>query len=248
MKWIQEDIEFLKEYYPTEGAKLCAEVLDRSVESTRNKAYKLNIKTKISSRKKYNWQYLNEVPDDIEVLEDYINSSTKILHKHTVCNYEWKVKPNHILSGKGCPKCAGNIRKTHEQYLKEVPRGIKVLEQYTNDKTKILHKHKICGYEWLITPNDILRGYSCPKCAGKNANQLYYIRFPELNLYKIGITNNFKRRLTEFGYKAELISLKTYDLPEEAYKEEQHILGKLKPYLIDTGILNSGNTETFMFT
>lgn len=48
---------------------------------------------------------VNKINEDIEVLEEYINAKTPILHKCKICNHIWKVDPHHILSGRGCPVC-----------------------------------------------------------------------------------------------------------------------------------------------
>jgi hypothetical protein len=58
--------------------------------------------------------------DSIEVLEDYINANTKISHKCTYCNSEWKTAPSSIKAGHGCPIC--KISKGEKQitnYLKQ---------------------------------------------------------------------------------------------------------------------------------
>lgn len=65
-------------------------------------------------------------------------------------------------------------RKTHEQYVEEVSTinsNIEVVGRYTEAKTKILHKCKIDGCEWYSTPNNILRGHGCPKCANQLISQ-----------------------------------------------------------------------------
>jgi len=41
------------------------------------------------------------------------------------------------------------------------------LESYKGLGTKILHKHNKCGYEWLVIPNNLLRGSNCPRCSKK---------------------------------------------------------------------------------
>jgi len=43
---------------------------------------------------------------NIEVIEEYINSTTKILVKDKSCNHEWKSIPLNLLCGHGCPECA----------------------------------------------------------------------------------------------------------------------------------------------
>lgn len=51
--------------------------------------------------------YKSQLPKDIEFIHDkYINTDTAMLHKHITCGTEWLVRPNDILSGKGCPTCS----------------------------------------------------------------------------------------------------------------------------------------------
>ena len=134
-------------------------------------------------------------------------------------------------------------RKTHEQYEKDVPEGYKVLEPYATNKVKILHKHSACGHEWLVRPHSILDGHGCPECAGKNANKVYLMFFPELDLYKIGISNNPEKRAKQFGYKADIFWVEEHSTHEEAKARETYLLSKVT--LVNTGLLTSGNTETF---
>lgn len=121
-------------------------------------------------KKKTHDEYVAEVKainPNIEVVEPFINVNTKILHRCKIDGCEWYVKPNAILSGKGCPKCAGNERYGHDEYIKrvrEINSNIEVLGVYVNAHVPILHRCKIDGYEWFATPNGILSGTGCPKC------------------------------------------------------------------------------------
>ena len=115
-------------------------------------------------------QQLHEVNPSIEVLDTYVNSQTKILCKCKIDGYQWQVTPSDLLSGYGCPKCAGNIKKTHQQFiqeLKQINPDIQVLGTYVNNRTKIKVKCKIDGYEWETIPVSLLRCSGCPKCGGK---------------------------------------------------------------------------------
>mgnify|MGYP004457068879 CR=1 FL=1 len=78
--------------------------------------------------KKDNELFLKQLEDKqqlIEPLEEYINAKTKILCRCKICHNEWKVLPNKLLEGNGCPLCASR-RKTSfpEQaiyyYIKQV--------------------------------------------------------------------------------------------------------------------------------
>lgn len=121
-------------------------------------------------RKKTQKEYVEEVFEinpNIEVVGEYIDANTKILHRCKIDGCEWRVTPNAILRGKGCPKCAGNERYGHNGYIKrvaEINLNIEVLGVYVNAHTSILHRCKIDGYEWFATPNGILSGGGCPKC------------------------------------------------------------------------------------
>ena len=116
-------------------------------------------------------QYINEVKNInpyIEVIEDYIDSRVKIKHKCLIDGHEWLARPATILYGTGCPMCAKNSqRKTSDCYIKEVANinpNINVIGEYVQSHVKILHRCKICGYEWYATPHKILEGQGCPKC------------------------------------------------------------------------------------
>ena len=115
---------------------------------------------------------LSRINPNVEVLEEYINSTTPILHRCKVDNNIWPIAPSNALLGKGCPVCK-NTRlsnmfvKTHEQYVKELQEenpGLEVLEQYINANTPILHRCLQDEYTWKIAPANVLAGQGCPQC------------------------------------------------------------------------------------
>lgn len=76
--------------------------------------------------------------------------------------------------------------RTHDEYIKELSEkrpNIDLVDDFINMVTKVKHKCKICGYEWCITPHDILtegKYNLCPQCskkqsAEKKLNQTYKI-------------------------------------------------------------------------
>ena len=125
------------------------------------------------TKKKTTEEYKKEIENsNIICLEEYVNNSTKILHKCKKCGYEWKITPHNILRGYGCPVCSGLKKKTTEEYKSELKgRNIECLEEYANNKTKILHKCLVCGYEWKAIPNDILSGVGCPCCRSSHGER-----------------------------------------------------------------------------
>lgn len=120
---------------------------------------------------KTNEDYVKELSEflpDYETLEEYQGSNKKILHRHKTCGFEWMIEPNRLHRDMTCPFCSKKVRKDTEYYKKELSDKFpeyEVIEDYVNKSTKILHRHKVCGYEWKITPGDILHGYGCPNCS-----------------------------------------------------------------------------------
>jgi hypothetical protein len=104
------------------------------------------------------------------VIETYITNRTPILHKCKLDEHQWYARPYSILSGKGCPMCAGNVKRTHKQYIQDlilVNSNIEPIEEYINTDTSILHQCKICQHIWSIKPNHTLNGHGCPMCEFK---------------------------------------------------------------------------------
>lgn len=108
----------------------------------------------------------------VEVLEQYKNNNTLLLHYCHKHHNEFYTKPKYAIKNIVCTQCSkdrkSQIRiKTNEQYIKELKdnkTNLISLETYINDKTKILHRCLCCGHEWKITPNEALKRHGCPRC------------------------------------------------------------------------------------
>lgn len=101
------------------------------------------------------------------VLEKYVNSSTKIKVRCTKCGNEWSTYPSSIIKGRGCPKCANNVRKTNSQFINEMSeynKYIEVIGEYVNANEPIEVKCKICGNQWMAKPTRLLHGAQCMNC------------------------------------------------------------------------------------
>lgn len=113
---------------------------------------------------------LSQINPDVEVIGLYSGSNIKITHKCKIDGYVWDTQPNILLMGHKCPKCSGRVAISHSEYVEKVLNvnpNIEVVELYRGARNKILHRCKIDGYEWEITPDHILRGIGCPLCSGK---------------------------------------------------------------------------------
>lgn len=119
------------------------------------------------------------VKNEYEVLGEYVNTNTKVKMKHnnsSCSNYEYEVRPLAFLYKEArCPKCYGNIKKTHEEFVGEVYKLVgdeyTVLGKYENSSTKIWMRHnntECQNHEYEVTPNGFSScGSRCPKCVGK---------------------------------------------------------------------------------
>lgn len=130
--------------------------------------------------KKSNKEFLKEVSnvvgDEYTILGNYKNNATPILIRHnseSCSNYEWSTTTpaSFLCDGVRCPKCAGNARKGHEGFIKElfelVGEEYTILGNYTNSDNHVLIRHncKLCNeHEWDVVPTNILKGSRCPKC------------------------------------------------------------------------------------
>lgn len=150
--------------------------------------YKCKSEKIINKNTKTHQQYIEElkiVNPDIIVLEDYVDSSTPILHKCLVDGYKWKISPLNTLSGRGCQKCSKRIHRNHEEYVYEVSLinpNIKVLGSFVNMITPILHKCTIHNVEWFSSPYNILKGHGCYECGNekiKNKNTKTHQQYVE---------------------------------------------------------------------
>ena len=139
-----------------------------------------NIQSSLRQRKSHE-QFVKELKNihpDITVIGEYVNSNTKI---EFMCSkgHTWKSAPSNLLSGCSCPFCKGEKIsalkfKTHEQFLGEVLElgvDVTVLGTYHSAREHILCRCNKCNHEWMITPNNLLRGFGCPKCKKSKGEQ-----------------------------------------------------------------------------
>ena len=118
--------------------------------------------------------------DHITLLGKYSGYNGKIKIRHEDCGREFDVLCGDLLQGKSCRYCAGKMLKTHEKFKEEMYElygdEYTVVGKYKNSKTKIKIRHNLCGYEWEILPNSILKQRLCPNC-GKSYGEMQVENF-----------------------------------------------------------------------
>lgn len=134
-------------------------------------------------RRKTNEEFITELAEkcpDIEALEEYVSIDIGIHCRCKVCGFDrysndelWKPTPHRLLSirgnSNGCPRCAGNLNKIHEDFIHELGLknpNIEILGKYTRAHDHIDCRCKICGYTWSPQAVSLINGVGCPNCAG----------------------------------------------------------------------------------
>jgi len=84
--------------------------------------------------------------------------------------HTWVTTPSSVMQGTGCPHCSKNARLNTEyakRLLENDGRGIRLVGEYINAKTKVEFKCSK-GHSWLSSAHPVLRGVSgCPHCSNK---------------------------------------------------------------------------------
>jgi hypothetical protein len=117
----------------------------------------------------------------------YINSKTHLLFKCEICTHEWNASPASVLSATGCPSCAGNRKKTTEDYIKDLRTKNLFhtpIEPYINTHTPIEHKCGSCSSLFVCRPHDVLSGVvSCKTCSTRfKTDSQYKIELKSRNI------------------------------------------------------------------
>ena len=130
------------------------------------------------SKKKTHEEYVAQVAEinpSIEVVGEYIDAKTKILHRCKIDGYEWSPSPSSVISGRGCPECRNRILSekmslSHDEYVnrvKNINPNIEVISQYTNSENRVKFHCMVDDYVWSALPYSILRGSGCPRCSSR---------------------------------------------------------------------------------
>ena len=129
------------------------------------------------SRRKTDAEFRNELikkNPNLEPLEPYINSKTKIHSRCKKCNSIVFATPYHMLvDAICCPECvkiykSEKTRKEEGQFRKEFKEkhpNLTVLDSYVNNRTKVTVLCEDCLHIWKATPHHLLDSNSgCPVC------------------------------------------------------------------------------------
>lgn len=114
-----------------------------------------------------------------KALEPYAGSRVRIVFKCSVCDGEWKARPDKIFAGQGCPHCAKKLKvknltgngprpKTKEEVvaiLADKNPSVLIVGHYENSYSTARFRCKRCGATWNTTAANVInRGTGCPAC------------------------------------------------------------------------------------
>ncbi len=104
-------------------------------------------------------------------LVKYIGAFTKVIIRCKVHDYIFSQTPSDHLSGKGCPKCGGNVKSNTKEFIEKAiaVHGYKYdysLVVYNCNRTKVKIICKEHNYIFSQTPSAHLQGAGCHKCGG----------------------------------------------------------------------------------
>lgn len=127
------------------------------------------------SRRLTNDEFLAKVAKlqpDVEVLDTYVTSSTRMRARCKRCGREWEADGGSLARGNGCIRCASvdrisKRRITTEDFrakLSNISPDIEVVGEYKSSTEKIHVKCLTCGHEWLSLPSNLLAGHGCREC------------------------------------------------------------------------------------
>mgnify|MGYP003704034845 CR=1 FL=1 len=134
-KWMDIDIQLLKDEYPKGDLDILAAKLNVTRESLRNKAKRLKIKRenfKNLNNKKSSEEFNQEIKKfNLELVSDYTTAKSKV-SVMGICGHIWEVIPANLLSsstGSICRECKGwkiEYRKWTEEDKKQIEEYIKL--------------------------------------------------------------------------------------------------------------------------
>jgi len=112
---------------------------------------------------------------NIEWLSIPNRSKVKTPAKCLICGFQWEPRPDNVLGGSACPKCAqsrsstrGNNRVSEAEWdIRAETAGVRWVESRPTASTeRKLVECLSCHYQWSPLATSISKGAGCPSCAG----------------------------------------------------------------------------------
>lgn len=168
--------------------------------------------------------------------------------------HQWLTKASYVAIS-GCPRCKRVdrlLKSDIESWLLEDGRGIKLVGDYVNSRTKTTFE---CthGHQWDAVPNSIKSGSGCSVCSpsGFNPNKpAWTYIFTRGSYLKYGITGNLNSRMTQHRRhgELELVYTKHHENGQDALDWENQIKQTHGGKYVTDALCPDGHTETLPMT
>lgn len=140
-----------------------------------------NLKICPTCYKSYEAGFVKKIGTEFEITgsdflpdKPFSRQQIQLRHLSPECNYYTRTVVPHTLSNRNdnwCPLCRkmDKGKDFNSKVYALVGDEYSVLGDYRGSKTKILMKHNVCNYEWMVRPDNFLgnknkAGSKCPKC------------------------------------------------------------------------------------
>lgn len=153
----------------------------------------------------------NKTNDEYRMAEPYRGDGEKILFIHRYCGNKWRIKPNDILNGHGCPKCTMTQQWSTQRlacYITGITHGeYELLSEYSSMSEPVRIKHNKCGSIYSTRPASFKEGHRCYNCAMKQVGELRRISSYEFyeRVYKL-LGSDYE--ISEFSTRNEKVLVK----------------------------------------
>lgn len=121
----------------------------------------------------------NEV-EGFALESSYEKETKEVRISHGVCGRSFSVRPGYFRRLRLCIPCVSKKNPTQSEYIERVDilsnGEYEVVGEFKGENTKVLKRHKICGFEWDVTPTHFKSGRRCPKCSGRVRKTPEYFR------------------------------------------------------------------------
>lgn len=157
-----------------------------------------------------------KVPD-VEVLGTYTGWDGRVQVRCKTCGREWTPAAGTLLAGHGCARCAGNQRKSNEEFveqLRAINPTIAPLDEYSKNNRKIRFRCMVCGNEWSTAAANVLSGRGCPEC-GKLAGGAKRRKTTAQVVAELAEKNPRVKLVGEYRYAREKTTFRCLDCGEE---------------------------------
>lgn len=191
----------------------------------------------------------------------YLNVNTKVEIGCPLHGW-FRTKPiNHYWSGSGCPRCAGNVTLTTDQFI-EKARLIHG-EKYDYSKVQYVNSRELLkigcpqhGYWWTSAATHLNRGSICPMCSESAVTErptsLYLSLFvlEDEQFLKLGIScrptkQRYSHELAKADLKIEDLVLLDFKNRVVAKQKESQTLKQFELFKYEPKFRFAGKTECF---